>query len=62
MNSLSLLGFRSNSDLGDFLFFGKGIEAWLYYTLIFFAFTSVAFILTWLSGLVLEKNKEESIE
>ena len=43
--------FTSNGDAVNLLIFGKNIGVWLNYTLIFFAFTSIAFIWVWLSGL-----------
>ena len=62
MNSLFLLAFTSNADLGKFLFFGKGIEVWLVYTLIFFGLTSLAFAVTWLSGFVIQEDQEDKID
>jgi len=62
VNSLFLFAFTSNADLGKFLFFGKGIEVWLVYTVIFFGLTSLAFAGTWLSGLILQNDQEDKVD
>ncbi len=62
VNSLFLLAFTSNADLGKFLFFGQGIEVWLIYTLIFFGLTSLAFAGTWLSGLIVQNDSEDKVD
>ncbi len=61
VNLFFLLAFTSNADVDKFLFFGKGIEVWLVYTLIFFGLTSIAFVVTWLSALPFENNQEDEI-
>ena len=62
MNFFYLFAFRTNADAGNFLFLGKGIEVWLNYTLVFFGFTAIAFMATWLVGVAFNKNTEEYLE
>ena len=62
MFSLYFFSFSSNADAENFLLFGKGIGVWLVYTLIFFGLTSLAFIGTWISGLISQEIKDESLE
>ncbi len=51
LSLIYFFSFASNSDAVNLLIFGKNIGVWLNYTLIFFAFTSIAFAWVWLSGL-----------
>ena len=48
--------FTSNDDVQDLLIFGKTIDAWLIYVLIFFGLTSLAFILVWLIGFLVDSR------
>ena len=48
--------FISNDDVQDLLIFGKTIDTWLIYVLIFFGLTSLAFILVWLIGFLVDSR------
>ena len=48
--------FTSNDDVQDLLIFGQTIDAWLIYVLIFFGLTSLAFILVWLIGFLVDSR------
>jgi len=52
--------FSSNNDIKDLLIFGKNIDAWLIYVLIFFGLTSLAFVLVWLIGFLAESRSGKS--
>ena len=39
--------FTTNSDLDDFLIFGKDIQTWLIYASVFFGVTLIAFLAVW---------------
>ena len=52
--------FTSNHDLQDLLIFGHNIDAWLIYVLIFFGLTSLAFVLVWLVGFLVESRSGKS--
>ena len=54
--------FTSNHDVQDLLIFGRTIDAWLIYVLIFFGITSLAFVLVWLIGFLAESKLEKSIK
>tara|TARA_Y100001970_G_C13516230_1_gene500800 strand:- start:46 stop:246 length:201 start_codon:yes stop_codon:yes gene_type:complete len=46
-----IYAFSSNADISDGVVFGKKIEVWLIYTLIFFGLTSLGFVWTWVFDL-----------
>ena len=48
--------FTSNRDVQDLLIFGKNINNWLVYVLIFFGLTLFSFVLVWLKGFLFEKQ------
>ena len=48
--------FTSNDDVQDLLIFGQTIDTWLIYVLIFFGLTSLAFILVWLIGFLVDSR------
>tara|TARA_Y100001968_G_scaffold286561_1_gene287387 strand:- start:169 stop:378 length:210 start_codon:yes stop_codon:yes gene_type:complete len=52
--------FTSNDDVQDLLIFGRTIDTWLIYVLIFFGLTSLAFILVWLIGFLADSRLEKS--
>tara|TARA_Y100001978_G_C23500535_1_gene340814 strand:+ start:259 stop:495 length:237 start_codon:yes stop_codon:yes gene_type:complete len=52
--------FTSNNDVQDLLIFGKNIDAWLIYVLIFFGLTALAFVLVWLIGFLSESRSQKS--
>jgi len=54
--SLLYFIFTSNDDVQDLLIFGKTIDTWLIYVLIFFGLTSLAFILVWLIGFLVDSR------
>ena len=54
--------FTSNHDLQDLLIFGRNIETWLIFVLIFFGLTSLAFVFVWLIGFLAESQSEKSIK
>ena len=60
--SFCFFSFTSNADASNLLLFGRGIDVWLVYTLIFFGLTSIAFMGTWLSGLIVQETYDESQE
>ncbi len=54
--------FTSNNDVQNLLIFGKNIETWLIYVLVFFGLTSLAFVFVWLIGFVAERQSGKSIK
>ena len=54
--------FTNNRDIHNLLIFGQNIDAWLIYVLIFFGFTSLAFISVWLIGFLAERQSGKSIK
>tara|TARA_B100000965_G_scaffold39581_1_gene29139 strand:+ start:360 stop:569 length:210 start_codon:yes stop_codon:yes gene_type:complete len=52
--------FTANHDVQDFLFFGKNINSWLIYVLIFFGITLLAFLWVWLIGFLDERQSGKS--
>ena len=54
--------FTSNHDVQDLLIFGRNIETWLIYVLIFFVLTSLAFVFVWFMGFLYERQSGESIK
>ena len=62
LHILFVLAFVSNGDAAGALIFGKDIESWLIYTLIFFGFTSLGFIWTWLFGLFRDRKSGKPIK
>ena len=54
--------FTTNNDVQDLLIFGRNIEAWLIYVLIFFGLTSLAFVLVWIVGFLAESQSGQSIK
>ena len=54
--------FTSNHDVEDLLIFGRNIETWLIYVLIFFGFSSFAFLAVWFIGLLAERQSGKSIK
>tara|TARA_B100000579_G_scaffold49775_1_gene34690 strand:- start:284 stop:493 length:210 start_codon:yes stop_codon:yes gene_type:complete len=54
--------FTSNNDVQDLLIFGKNIDIWLIYVLIFFGLTSLAFVSVWLIGSFAERQTGKSIK
>ncbi len=59
---LNSFAFTTNRDLANNLVFGKDMNTWLIYTLLFLALTSGAFIWVWWVGFAREKNSGEPIE
>ena len=60
--SYSYFIFTSNHDVQDLLIFGHTIDTWLIYVLIFFGFSSVAFVSVWFIGLLVESQSGKSIK
>tara|TARA_Y100001968_G_C18825590_1_gene466632 strand:- start:277 stop:486 length:210 start_codon:yes stop_codon:yes gene_type:complete len=60
--SYAYLSFTSNHDIQDLLIFGHNIDTWLIYVLIFFGFTSLAFVSVWLIGFLVERQSGQSIK
>tara|TARA_Y100001968_G_scaffold24074_1_gene18877 strand:- start:3445 stop:3648 length:204 start_codon:yes stop_codon:yes gene_type:complete len=60
--SFVFFGFSSNADIADGLVFGKSIQTWLIYTLIFLALTFLSFIWTWGSGFLRDIKSGKSIK
>ena len=54
--------FTTNNDVQDLLIFGRNIDAWLIYVLIFFGLTSLAFVFVWLLGFLAESQSGNSIK
>ena len=52
--------FSSNNDVQDLLIFGKNIDDWLIYVVVFFGLTSLAFVLVWLKGFLDEIRSGKS--
>tara|TARA_Y100001968_G_scaffold238929_1_gene222363 strand:+ start:1385 stop:1594 length:210 start_codon:yes stop_codon:yes gene_type:complete len=54
--------FTTNNDVQDLLIFGRNIDTWLLYVLVFFGLTSLAFVLVWLIGFLAENQSGKSIK
>ncbi len=54
--------FTTNNDVQDLLIFGRDVDAWLVYVLIFLGLTSLAFVLVWLTGFLVESQSGKSIK
>ena len=54
--------FISNADAQNSLIFGKDINTWLIYVLIFLGLTFFGFAWVWLSGLIFENKSGKSIK
>ena len=54
--------FTSNQDVKDLLIFGRNIDTWLIYVLIFFGLSSLAFVSVWFIGLLVESRSGQSIK
>jgi len=54
--------FTTNNDVQDLLIFGHNIDTWLIYVLIFFGFTSLAFVSVWFIGFLVESQSGKSIK
>ena len=54
--------FTSNQDIQDVLIFGHKIDDWLFYVLIFFGITSLAFVSVWLIGFLAESRSGKSVK
>ncbi len=54
--------FTANRDVQDLLIFGRNIETWLIYVLVFFGFTSLAFISVWFIGFLAERQSGKSFK
>tara|TARA_B100000214_G_C23571508_1_gene447581 strand:+ start:226 stop:435 length:210 start_codon:yes stop_codon:yes gene_type:complete len=54
--------FTSNNDVQDLLIFGRTIDVWLIYVLIFFGLTSLAFVAVWFIGFLSESQSGKSIK
>jgi len=54
--------FTSNNDVQDLLIFGRNIDDWLIYVLIFFGITSLAFVSVWFIGFLAESQSGKSIK
>tara|TARA_Y100001968_G_scaffold195591_1_gene179443 strand:+ start:462 stop:662 length:201 start_codon:yes stop_codon:yes gene_type:complete len=54
--------FTTNNDVQDLLIFGRKIDTWLIYVLIFFGLTSLAFLSVWLVGFLAESQSGKSIK
>ena len=52
--------FTSNHDVDNSLIFGRDMNTWLIYVLIFFGLTFLAFAWVWLSGLLSEMQSGKS--
>ena len=52
--------FTANNDVQDLLIFGQNIDAWLVYVVVFFGFTSLAFVLVWIKGFLTESRVGKS--
>ena len=52
--------FTANNDVQDLLIFGQNIDAWLVYVVVFFGFTSLAFVLVWIKGFLTESRAGKS--
>ena len=57
-----IFDFISNADAENSLIFGRDINTWLIYVLIFLGLTFLAFAWVWLSGLITEKKSGNSIQ
>lgn len=49
--------FTSNADAVNTLIFGRDMETWLIYTLIFLGITFLSFVGTWLTGILIKKSQ-----
>tara|TARA_Y100001968_G_scaffold244262_1_gene228253 strand:- start:351 stop:542 length:192 start_codon:yes stop_codon:yes gene_type:complete len=58
---LYLFGFSTNRDAASSLVFGRDLDTWLNYTLIFFGLTALAFVSVWIIGLLQDIRAGKSI-
>ncbi len=54
--------FISNQDVQNSLIFGRDINTWLIYVLIFFGLTALAFGWVWFTGFLGERQSGKSIK
>ena len=54
--------FTSNQDVQNALIFGRDINTWLIYVLIFFGLTFLAFAWVWFTGFLIERQSGKSIK
>ena len=54
--------FTTNNDVQNSLIFGRDINTWLIYVLIFLGLTFLAFVWVWLAGLLEEKESGQSVK
>ena len=57
-----LFDFISNAEAENSLIFGRDINTWLIYVLIFLGLTFCGFAWVWFSGLITEKKSGKSIQ
>ena len=56
------VGFTTNADVSTQKVFGKDMNTWLVYTLIFLGVTMLSFGWVWLSGLIHDQKGGTSIQ
>ena len=54
--------FISNADVKNSLVFGKDMNTWLIYVLIFFGLTCFGFAWVWFAGVITEQKAGKSIK
>jgi len=54
--------FTNNADAANILIFGRDMQTWLIYTLIFLGLTFLSFVVTWLRGIFIDENLSSSIK
>tara|TARA_Y100001968_G_C19333052_1_gene705331 strand:+ start:164 stop:355 length:192 start_codon:yes stop_codon:yes gene_type:complete len=59
---LEIIAFTSNADAANTLIFGKDIQTWLVYTLIFFGITSFSFVWVWFAGLLKDRQSGKPLD
>tara|TARA_Y100001968_G_C19062536_1_gene574455 strand:+ start:492 stop:683 length:192 start_codon:yes stop_codon:yes gene_type:complete len=59
---LFYFAFKTNSDASHALIFGRDMQVWLVYTLIFLGLTLIAFLWVWGTALFRDINSGESVK
>tara|TARA_Y100001968_G_C18799620_1_gene454983 strand:+ start:177 stop:386 length:210 start_codon:yes stop_codon:yes gene_type:complete len=60
--SQHLFIFKNNNDVQDLLIFGRNIETWLIYVVIFVGLTSLAFVSVWFIGFLRDSQSGKSFK
>ena len=56
------IAFTTNADAANKLIFGKHIQTWLIYTLIFLGLSSIGFLSVWVKAFVRDRKTGQSFK